>query len=165
MLRSFAYLGHNSCDIDIGTHNSGVVTSQFEGHTLEGGSAGGRDLFSAGHRPGETDLRDSGVCREHWSQVISAAKDVEDALGEDLGAYFSKLKRSIGTIGRGLPDEGVSDQERGDELDDPKQHWEVPWHYTDTDAQRDVPQHNAQLQVPIERLAKAMRGNEACYEV
>lgn len=87
------------------------------------------------------------MCCEHRPKIFLAAEDLEDALGEDLGADLSHLERSVGAEGRGLPDEGISDQERSHELDDTKQHREVPWHDANPDAEGNVPYHNAQLQI------------------
>lgn len=85
------------------------------------------------------------MSRQHWAEIFVAAEYVQNALGEDSGGQLSQFQRSIGTIRRWLPDEGVPDEQGGNDLDNTEQHRKVPRDDANTYADGNIAKHKALL--------------------
>lgn len=106
-------------------NNPGYI--QLECNSLQSLTSALHDLFSGGRRTCETDLCGNGMRSQQWAQALIAAERLHNTWWKELLRNLGHFQAAVRSERRGFQDDGISSQNRRDQLIQYQEERKVPW--------------------------------------
>lgn len=123
-----SYLRNDFLDINILTDNGRIITPKLERNALQRLRTRLHHFLACGAGTREADLVNIGMCREHGTQVITTAEDLEHSGWEVLRPKLDELHIAVWCIWRRLDDHCVSGVQTRTNLAERKEDGIIPGH-------------------------------------